>query len=309
MEHLKQSILKVIAYFDVFDYPVTVEEIKFFLDRPFTQTELDFTLQNLQGYNLVYRFNKFYSLRNEYALVDRRIKGNLLAEKKLRKAEKIAHFLTRFPYIKGVAISGSLSKNFAYKGSDIDFFIITAVNRLWTARMFFTVFYKMATLAGFKNWFCLNYFIDEAALEIPEKNVYTAVEIATLMPKQGIALFEEFYIKNKWVCSYLPNYTPGHKPAVTKNGPYVKRFIQWLLNGKTGDNLDDALMRFYSRRWEKLMQQKKFAMNGFQLGSYVAGKHVCKPIPHFFQEKILTRFAEKMTALNKMYYPAEQVAV
>ena len=189
MQPLKHSILKVIAYFDVFDYPVTVEEIKLYIDTPFAESELCFALQQLQQYNAVYRFNKFYSLRNEYALVERRINGNMLAEKKLKQAARIAKFLMWFPYIKGVAISGSLSKNFAYEGGDIDFFIITAANRLWLARTFFTAFYYLARFAGLKDFFCLNYFIDEHALEIPEKNVYTAIEIATLKPQQGKQVF------------------------------------------------------------------------------------------------------------------------
>ncbi len=32
--HLRRSILKVVAYFDLFDYPLAQEDIQFFLDRP-----------------------------------------------------------------------------------------------------------------------------------------------------------------------------------------------------------------------------------------------------------------------------------
>jgi len=309
MQPLKHSILKVIAYFDVFDYPVTVEEIKLYIDTPFAESELCFALQQLQQYNAVYRFNKFYSLRNEYALVERRINGNMLAEKKLKQAARIAKFLMWFPYIKGVAISGSLSKNFAYEGGDIDFFIITAANRLWLARTFFTAFYYLARFAGLKDFFCLNYFIDEHALEIPEKNVYTAIEIATLKPQQGKQVFDAFFGKNEWVYDYLPNCNIENRETSSKNNPYITRLVQWMLGNKTGNKLDDAINNFYKQRWAKLMAKKMYAKNGFLYGSYIADKHACKHIPHYFQDKILRRYEERIQLIDKIYYPSELVAV
>jgi predicted nucleotidyltransferase len=53
----------------------------------------------------------------------------MLAVKHIKKAKAVAKFLSWFPYIRGIAISGSLSKNFADENSDLDFFIITAANR------------------------------------------------------------------------------------------------------------------------------------------------------------------------------------
>jgi hypothetical protein len=308
MQPLKHSILKVIAYFDVFDYPVTVDEIKLYIDTPFTESELCFALHQLQQYNTVYRFSKFYSLRNEYALVERRLNGNMLAEKKLKQAARISKFLMWFPYIKGVAVSGSLSKNFAYEGGDIDFFIITTASRLWLTRTFFTAFYYLAKFIGLKDFFCLNYFIDEQALEIPEKNLFTAIEIATLKVQQGKGVFDVFFESNKWVCGYLPNCNIQNT-AAGDGKPYITRFIQWLFNNNLGNKIDDAINNFYKKRWTKLMAKKLYAKNGFLYGSYIADKHACKHIPHYFQEKILRKYEEKLQKIDAIYYPSELVAV
>jgi len=309
MQLLKKDILKVIAYFDLFNYPVTYEEIKSFLGQPSRETELLTELQALIANNFIYRINGFYALKPDYNFVERRIEGNRQAEKKLRLAARIARFLSWFPYIRGVAVSGSLSKNFAYKGCDIDFFIITAPGRLWIGRIFFICFFYIARFVGLKNWFCLNYFIDTDALEIPEKNIYTAIEIATLMPRQGQEVFSDFYKKNNWVHNYLPNYLPAdgdakiHKPAATK------KVVEWLLNNSTGDKLESFLCRFYRERWRKMMDKKAFAKNGFQFGSYIAGNHVCKPIPHYFQGKLLTRLEEKLKELDARIDVPQQIAV
>jgi len=309
MQALKKSILKVIAYFDIFNYPITYDEIKFFLDQPFKEVELQAALQWLTGNGVAYRINSFYSLKADYASVEKRLQGNKQAEKQLTIASKIARFLSRFPYIRGVAISGSLSKHFAYKGSDIDFFIITAPNRLWVARLFFTGFYFIAKIFGLKSWFCLNYFIDTEALEIPEHNDYTAIEIATLIPEQGGDVFADFYKQNGWVQKYLPNCTGYLENAPAFKKGFVQSIIEKPLNGKAGDRIENYLCNFYRNRWKRLLSEKKYAKNGFQFGSYIAAKHVCKPMPHYFQDKIMKELDEKMGVLEKAVFQPKQVAV
>jgi len=307
MQSLKRSILKVVAYFDLFNYPVKLDEIRSFLDRPFAERDLLFALQELQNDNVIFKLNNFYSLRYDFSLIERRIKGNGLAEKMIKKAKKIAHFLSWFPYIKGIAVSGSLSKNFAYEGCDIDFFIITSANRLWIARTFFIIFYQVAKLAGIKNWFCLNYFIDETAAEIPEKNIYTAIEIVTLMPLYGKNVFKDFQEKNSWVENYLPNYFTDHEHVIEKKPGIPKRITEMLFNNNAGEAVDNYIWHFYRRRWKKMLEKKEFAKNGFQFGSYIAVKHACKPIPHYFQGKLLMRYEEKMQSLDDVYYKNEKL--
>lgn len=309
MQPLQKSILKVAAYFDMFDYPVTLDEIKFFLEQPYKERELLLELQQLLDYNVLYKMNDFYALRHDYALADRRIKGNKKANEKLKLASTLARFLSWFPYVRGVAISGSLSKNFAYEGSDIDFFLVTAPNRLWVARMILVCFQKVAILMGMKNWFCLNYYIDSTAIEIPEKNVYTAIEIATLIPKQGQAVFGEFFAVNRWIHKYLPNYVHTDKCEAERKGPVAKRITEWMLNNKAGDKFDDYLMQFYKKRWTKMLTKKRFAQNGFQFGSYIAARHACKPMPQYFQGKILDRFENKLKEIDAIYCVPQQVAV
>lgn len=293
----------------MFSYPVTLGEIKLFLDQPFKETQLSNELEELLDAGLVHKMNNFYALKHDYSLVERRITGNADAVKKLKLAAKIARFLSWFPYVKGVAVSGSLSKNFAYKGSDIDFFIITAPNRLWIARMFFILFLKPLSFLGLKNWFCLNYLIDTTAVEIPEKNIYTAIEIATLMPRQGRAAFDNFFRANKWIHNYLPNYLTNNEDMPERKGPFLKKLTEWLLNNSTGDRIDDFFMRFYKERWRKMLEEKRFMKNGFQFGSYIAGKHVCKPVPQNFQGKLLKKFDEKLAALDDIYCTPHEVAV
>ena len=302
MQSLEISILKTVAYFNVFSYPLNVDEIVFFLDQPATEKEIIPALFHLVKTKQLFQFSNFYSLRNEPHLITRRINGNELALKDIKKAKAVARFLSWMPFIKGIAISGSLSKNFADENSDLDFFIITAANRLWIVRMMYAFLFKIASTLKLKNWFCLNYFIDEADLKIKEQNIFTAIEVATLMPLKGEGVCKDFFQSNNWVYQFLPNYKPDFSYMKNKRPIIVKRITEWLLNATIANKLDDKLHAFFKERFERMTAQNIQSEKGLTIGAYEAGKHVCKPLPQYFQPKILNKFLEQFKISKERYY-------
>ncbi len=65
-------------------------------------------------------------------------------EKKLwEKVEKKRRILSYMPGIYCICVCNSLAMNAAHQESDIDLFIITKKNRLWTARIFLTAFFAL----------------------------------------------------------------------------------------------------------------------------------------------------------------------
>jgi len=298
MNPLQESILKVIAYFDIFYYPVTAEEILYFMNNPYTAQKLHQALDELLKNEIIFKTKDYYSLHNNEMFTLKRIRANEAAKKQMKIAKKIAALLIRVPFIKGVAISGSLSKNVAYKGSDIDFFIITKENRLWLSKLCFTTLIKCSTFFGLSKWFCLNYIVDEKSLEVPEKNIFTATEIITLLPLYGASLFNNFFAANEWIYNFFPNHAVKTHTAKEPSFTPVKKIIEWLLNNKQGNKADTALMHYFDKRWKKLIARNKFTESGFQLGSMMADKHFCRPYPEHFQQKILDRYEERIEGLK-----------
>ena len=187
------SILKVLVYFDIFQYPLTKNEIRKYLDKPFPESGFEDLLQQMLSKQVIFQHNDFYSLHNNGLLAPRRKEGNLRAQMLMPKAFRIGRFLFHFPYVRAVCISGSLSKNFADEKADIDFFIITKANRLWLARTFMHFFKKFTFLTGHQHCFCMNYYIDEEALLIEAQNIFTAVEVITLVPVCGKQAINNFF--------------------------------------------------------------------------------------------------------------------
>jgi predicted nucleotidyltransferase len=293
---IKKNILSTLAYFDLFNYPLTIEEIFLYLPVKCEFDDFEYALRCLVIDRLIYHFNKFYTLKNDYFLVERRLKGNAKAAEMIGIAKKVSDLLIRFPYVKGIAISGSLSKNFADENSDIDLFIITAKNKLWIARTMMHCFKKLTFLVNRQHYFCMNYYIDEQELLIREKNVYTAIEIATLIPLHGDTIFEQFYVTNAWTRDYLPNKCMRLSTAKSLKKSFIKRFTELLFNNRIGDAIDNLLMRITANRWLKKLQMEKRNTRGIIM-CLDTGKHYAKPDPRNFQDKLIGKYQNKVSQL------------
>jgi len=290
---IKRHILAALAYFDLFNYPLTADEIYFFLPAKHNYEEFESALYCLTAERHVFRFDRFYSLKNDRFLIERREKGNAKAGEMMAAARKVGDLLIRFPFVRGVAISGSLSKNFADDDSDIDLFIITAKNRLWIARTLMHFFKKFTFLVNKEHYFCMNYYIDEDDLAIHEKNVYTATEVATLIPLHGDTVFEHFYAANAWTRNFLPNKYLRLATAKPVKRSALKRCVEFLFGSALGCTIDNLLMRITSKRWQKKMQQKKKNNRGIIM-AMDCGKHYAKPDPFNFQFKLISSYQNRI---------------
>lgn len=292
---LRHGILKVLVYFDLFDYPVSKNEIIFFLDQKnISVHEISVALDELIIDECIFRYSEFYSIQTNAEIAERRITGNINAEKLFPVGKKVSQFLYQFPFTRGIGISGSLSKNFALENDDIDYFIITKANRLWICRTILHLLKKVSFIINKQHLYCMNYFIDEHAMEIEEKNIFTAMELITLIPVCGNGTMDKFFTTNYWVGSYFPNYKlkMQHEKTYTRNS-ILKRVFEFFLDNKLGDFLDNYLMKITTRRWKKKEQNKKVNSKGNRMG-LSTGKHFAKPNPDYFQQKIVSGYVDKL---------------
>lgn len=244
------TTLKTILYFSIFDYPVTKEEIFIYSDCD-SKIQVENELEWLTKNKIVHDINGFYLKSFSPEFIERRQNGNAMAEKVLPKALKMANKIAQFPFVKGVSFSGAFSKGYFDEDGDVDFFIITAKNRLWIARTLL-ILYKKIFLLNSKKYFCVNYFISEKDLSIAEKNKFTAMEIVTLIPTHGKTIFRNFFDENTWVTDYFPNIDNSIKTQNTKaiHKSFIKKFLEWTLNSKLGNLLEQFFHKLTLRKWK-----------------------------------------------------------
>ncbi|MBV1922884.1 MAG: nucleotidyltransferase domain-containing protein [Flavobacteriaceae bacterium] len=248
---------------------------------------------------IIFNIDDFYLCENDEELVKRRLKGNRRAKEIHQKATNVSKFISKFPYVEGVGISGSLSKGYYDDDGDIDFFIITAPKRLWIARTLL-ILYKKIFLLNSKKYFCVNYFISSDSLEIDEKNRFTATELVTMLPMFGNGSFHEFYKKNQWANSFLPNkniserivnLNPVQKPILTKG-------IEKILNTKLGSVIDSLFLRITYKKWK--IKFKNLEDRHFNI-ALKSTKNVSKHHPLNFQNQVIERLNNKYVEYQENY--------
>ncbi len=288
--------VKALLYFDIFNYPLKLDEIRQSSQLNGTSDEaLVNELKALEEQGCLYRFGAYYAMQNDAALVQKRELGNVRADQLMRKAYKMSRFIARFPYVRGVLLSGSISKGYIDDDGDIDYFIITEPGRLWLARTCLIAFKKIF-LFNSRKYFCVNYFVDTNHLDIEEKNLFTAMELVTLMPTYGKDYYEQFYHCNQWAKAYYPNFPmrDANDVQVHKAG-IIKRFQEWMLNNKLGNALDRYFMKVTVNHWKRKFES--FDASQFDV-AMKSRRYVSKHHPQNFQKKVIDRYQEKIDAFE-----------
>lgn len=210
MSELCNSILKTLTFFNVQGLPLTLMEIKAYLLRgDFREVTLGQIKAALEG-ELLSRIKTdgvFYFLSESPHLPAQRRKRYRISLTRFRKARRILYPLRFFPFVRGVAISGSQAILNSREESDIDLFIIAAKNRIWLARMLVTLYLQLFGQRRYdqhtQNRFCLNHYIDENVDITRDRNVYTAMLYSSFLPVFGNRFFTRFYKRNQWVKDFL----------------------------------------------------------------------------------------------------------
>lgn len=289
---IQADILKTALYYDVFNYPLTKQELYQNHSYKVGSEEFQSGIENLVTQGFLFQTKEFYLLANSpESNILKRLNGNDLANRMFPIARRNSLFIAKFPFVSGVNISGSLSKNYYDEQSDIDYFIITKANRLWLCRTIFILYYKTLSKKR-KKHFCLNYFISEADLVINDKNPFVAKELAYLIPTVNKKTYQNLLENNSWYRAfYLNKDEQSLVDCDTAQEPWYKRAFEFVFAGRFGNWIDSALLRMTLKHWQK--KHETVSKEDFEL-QFRSRKHVCKYHTHGNQNKILQFWKEKI---------------
>jgi hypothetical protein len=275
LSFLELFVLNTIIYFDIFDYPLTINEIYTHLYTggmdvpPFSLEEIDnVLLQSEQLGKILATSRGFYFLKGRQEIIKTRLERYNLADKKFKIAKRAIWVLKFFPFIKMAAVCNNLSYQNARTESDIDFFIITAKNRLYFTRFFITVFLSLMGIRRhdqkITNRICLSFYtteenMDFSKLPIAAEDVYLTFWLATLWPIYvRDNFYQKFLDKNIWLKKYLPNFKPikiSYRYRVDDKD--FNKFIYQVREFIFGGFFGDILEKFFKKIQQKKMSQRK----------------------------------------------------
>jgi hypothetical protein len=260
---LAQSILAELAYFDMFDFPLTPIELWRY-SRPAGTTLADVYAALESDPWLAERTEQrfgFWFLKGRDADVDSRLRRYRESEAKFQKALRYIKRISRFPFIRMIGVCNSLAYSNSRPDADIDLFIVTQPGRIWTSRMYTTGFLKLLNQRPNGNrtrdTLCASFFVTEdnldlASLRRGHPDIYLAHWIWQVVPLyDSNNVYRKFVDANGWAKDAFPNAYPSQpvEPRRVNNSSRSERTKKWLEVGHSRA-LGGRWERF-SERWQK----------------------------------------------------------
>ncbi len=286
----REAVLKTLQYFHIFRHPIYFDEIYRFCGINLCKKELQNVVDEMVAEEQIFHIEGYYLLEKNAALVHKRKTGATRAQLLMQHAQRSAAIISGFPFVKNVSISGSLSKGYANEKSDIDLFIVTQKNRLWICRTLLHLYKKITFLKGKEHSYCMNYFIDESKLCLEEQNIFTATELATLIPMYNTEVHRELIMANKcWAIKFLPN-VPWSTDMVfaEHNTGIIRRLAEAIINLCLPKMLNLSLLRITDTWWRLKWKMKKYPMQDYDLAMKTRW-YVSKNHPLNYQKKVLEK--------------------
>jgi len=234
-----ESILSTVLYFDIFDHPISLDEIRDYCPVKIELAILSNLVKDMCDSGILKSCEGYYGVGQIEKMVAERRKSEQRANEMMAQACKNGQFLEKFPFVNSACLSGSISKNVMHEESDVDYFIFARHKRVWICMLIMKLYKKIA-LRKQSEFFCLNYFISDQEMEIAEQSMFTAVEIASLLPVRETDLKEEIVRQNPWVRGFLPNndFDKKGEAVQRRKKARVIQIIEQVFSGKIGTALD-----------------------------------------------------------------------
>ena len=242
---VKQAVLSTLAYFELFEVPVSRAELAdtlLFLEPEERALDLylkDSSYVHIRDGQLSTRADEDFW--NEWAVKQER------ARDYFKKVARWRWIFSLCPFVRLTCVCNSLPISDVREDSDIDVFVVTQPGHLFTSRLFLTV---LTSLFGVRRHgrkvrarFCLSFYVTEEALDLSGLALrdsdgavfdpYLAFWMRSLEPIAGsYAVYEQLLEKNRyWLSAYFKSDVKRKRYFRTRQGvlALAHRFFEWIL--------------------------------------------------------------------------------
>ncbi len=273
-------LLETICYSDIFDYPLSRDNImRFIIGEKLNKESIEKSLLTLLTRKKISRKKGYYFLKGRKKIVDIFKEKEIINIKKNAKAKKIISILQHIPTVMLIGISGSLAMENAKESDDIDLFIISKSNTIWTTRFLVVLVLQILGVKRgrkslrAKNRICANMFLDESNLTLPltKQNLYTAHEVLQMKPVFiRDNMYQKFLFKNIWVKKFLPQSVKIENQKIVYNKtsnfyinalPVVEAFIKslqkiYMKKHRTSELITPTMLAFHPNDMQETVLSK-----------------------------------------------------
>jgi len=283
---MNKALTAPLIYYDLLERPLTALEVYRYLRADAPELSFFNVWQELKTAGTQASFIQekigLYFLSGRQEIIKIRQKRLKIAQLKWRKLKKIGKFLALAPFLKLVAVTGSLTGYNTVKQSDFDLLVVIKKNRLWLGRLLLTGLVGILGKRRHGNLtqdrICLNCYLTEGDMEITARakphDFHSAQEYGRLTPvlelKKGIYI--NFVRANIWLADFLKNYPWPNNINAKKIQPLaffnlIRLIFERLLDGKIGDCLEKITdgwqnKRIREKRWKEQSNTDQVFISG-----------------------------------------------
>jgi len=293
-----EALLAAIVYADLFDYPLSPDEIgRFQVGTRLSLTEVLTALSTepLLITALIER-GGLYALRGREVVFDLRSMRASRSRQLWPRARRYVRLATRLPFVRFVAVTGALAVDNLGARPDIDLLVVAATGRVWICRRALILLVRLTRLAG--DELCPNYIISESNLRLDQRDFFTAHELSQMVPVAGAELYRQMIESNTWATKYLPC-------AFDRAFRRVCRSRQ----GVIGQLLEAILSHTVFNRWEQWeldrMRKQLRPLLG-KVTEVICSPEQCKGHTGLHRQSVLARFVAALQS-RELYGPLQVV--
>jgi hypothetical protein len=287
---LERAIIKTLVYADVFDYPLTADELhRYLIGVPAGRGAVRTAVSSMTSPGqLLTRSGKYVTLLGRESTIEIRRRRAAVSANYWRRAMRYGRFIGGFPFVRMVAVTGALAMD-NVADADIDYLIVTEPGRLWLCRALVVGLVRAAAARG--ATLCPNYFLSERALVLHERNLFTAHEVTQMVPLAGSSTYARFRELNRWTDDFLPNAVGApRRMCIAEPGRRARAAAELTLRSPIGSALE---------RWERARKMRKLGRRGDGHTEAAFGPDWCKGHFDDHGQVTLARYSARLDALER----------
>ena len=313
---LERAVLATVLYSDLFDAALTEEECRRYLvgvsaSAPAVAGAIDALAAGRSGgRGHLCRVGGFVCWRGREHLGDLRLRRQEAAQRLWPIARRYASWMRHVPFVRMVAVCGSLAVENADDDGDIDVFLITERGRVWWVQVAAMIARRLLPRGG--RTICPNLLLSRGALRLGPPELNLGREIVQAAPLWGAVAYEQFRRSNGWVERMFPNlppppeltsetpdethdlsYTPFRSSPADGSRPRLTAWIERLFGGVVGERIDRWLQRSLLAYYERRLRSRSVTRQQLEL-AYTRDRQVV--VGGGYGPVVRRRFAERIGA-------------
>jgi len=253
---------EAIVFFDLLGRPISKDEISHYNSRKiasYVKSHLNDSVALLEPTTTLFKGAEYFSFFDQYTLRNLLNASDEFTKTAWRKVQKYSWIFKFMPFIKMVAVCNTLAFGTSKKNSDIDLFVITTKNRMFTARLVLTLFCHILGIRrhGSKvaQRFCLSFFISEDSLNIENillkpLDIYMIYWMRGLKIVYGKEVLNQFIESNIWYQQYFNNVSVEHLKFLNEGSGKlrIKGVLEKMFSGRLGLFVEEKLKKWQLNR-------------------------------------------------------------